>query len=51
MDSIMTCTSEELALLVTINGYPGVANSIVRLLLGEKAKKNGRPLWIPLSIN
>lgn len=39
MDYIMTCTSEELALLVTINGYPGVAKSIAEAAFGEKSEK------------
>ena len=37
MDYIMTCTSEELALLVTLCGYPDVAKSIAEAAIGEKS--------------
>jgi hypothetical protein len=39
MDYIMTCTSAELALLVTLSGYPGVAKGIAEASVGEKRPK------------
>ncbi|MEH7272668.1 hypothetical protein [Neobacillus vireti] len=39
MDYIMTCTSAELALLVTLSGYPGVAKGIAEASVGEKGQK------------
>ncbi|MDQ0999688.1 hypothetical protein QFZ28_000088 [Neobacillus niacini] len=39
MDYIMTCTSAELALLVTLSGYPGVAKGIAEASVGEKRQK------------
>ncbi|MEH7012616.1 hypothetical protein V7087_17720 [Neobacillus niacini] len=39
MDYIMTCTSAELALLVTLSGYPGVAKGIAEASVGEKGHK------------
>lgn len=39
MDYIMTCTSAELALLVTLSGYPGVAKGIAEASVGEKSQK------------
>jgi hypothetical protein len=38
MDYIMTCTSAELALLVTLSGYPGVAKGIAEASVGEKSQ-------------
>lgn len=35
----MTCTSAELALLVTLSGYPGVAKGIAEASVGEKGQK------------
>lgn len=35
----MTCTSAELALLVTLSGYPGVAKGIAEASIGEKGPK------------
>lgn len=35
----MTCTSAELALLVTLSGYPGVAKGIAEASVGEKSHK------------
>ncbi|MDQ6595106.1 hypothetical protein [Bacillus salipaludis] len=39
MDYLMTCTSEELALLVTVNGYPSVAKTIAEASFGKKSEK------------
>ncbi|MCM3567290.1 hypothetical protein [Neobacillus mesonae] len=36
MEYIITCTAEELALMVTVCGYPGVAKGIAEASLGEK---------------
>jgi len=39
MQHIMTCTTEELALLITLCGYPAVAKSIAEASLGEKSEQ------------
>lgn len=36
MNHILTCTTEELALLVTLSGYPRVAKGIAEAAVGEK---------------
>ncbi len=35
----MTCTNEELALLVTLNGYPNVAKGIAEASIGERSSR------------
>ncbi|MGJ7922179.1 hypothetical protein [Neobacillus sp. LXY-4] len=37
MDHVLTCTTEELALLVTLCGYPSVAKGIEEAAVGEKS--------------
>lgn len=40
----MTCTSAELALLVTLSGYPGVAKGIAEASVGEKSQKEWKAI-------
>ena len=39
MEHILTCTTEELALLVTLCGYPQVAKGIAEASLGERSER------------
>jgi len=39
MKHIITCTSEELAILVTLCDYPDIAKGIAEASLGKKSRK------------
>ncbi|MDI3410161.1 hypothetical protein QKW52_06060 [Bacillus sonorensis] len=44
MKHLITCTSEELALLVGLCDYPGVGKGILESSLGKNQEKNGTQL-------
>lgn len=43
MDFVLTCTSEELALMVSVAGYDSVAKGIVEAAVGKKSGQE----WVP----